>query len=120
MENNKRVFGDNPIARVRIPNESRILTTPEAIVREHRERWFNLEARKQINTDSILDREIKRIEIERRLMMVKMLRKLRKMINRINWTVATEWLWWALVISALATIIGVVVFGPTSWREFWK
>ena len=107
-------------ARPQKGNYGTIRTTPEAIVREHRERWFNLEARKQINTDSILDREIKRIEIERRLMMVKMLWKLRKMINRINWTVATEWLCWTLVISALATIIGVVVFGPTSWREFWK
>ena len=130
MENNKRIFGDNLITRVRTHNESKILTTPEAIVREHRERWLKESARPEARrvqgiesrfVFGINDRATPTIrQINRKLRILNTRWMFKKFFRSINWNVAIKWLCSALAVLALVAISGVVFFGPTTWREFWK
>lgn len=38
--------------------------------------------------------------------------------QKINWNVTAEWACWILAGLTLAMITGLLIFGPTKWRDF--
>ena len=41
-------------------------------------------------------------------------------VDRVNWNAAINDICIGLAVVAILTIFGVILFGPTSMREFWR